>query len=125
VPVYCASRTVSVALRAERFGHRLHGHDVEVTVCVNSRRIINLDDILDALDAVLERVDHTPLWDHVPGDPILEDLACIALRGVSEILGVDMGRMSVELRIPRAKIIVFGGEGYCREEGRGGESQRA
>jgi len=124
VPVYCASRTVSVALRAERFGHKLHGHDVEVVVCLNSRRIVNLDDLVDALDSVLERIDHAPLWDHIPGDPILEDLACLTLEGVSRVLGADKGRISVELRIPRAKIIVFGGEGYCRERGRVGESQR-
>jgi len=115
VPVYCASGFASIALRAERFGYGLHGHDAEVVACVNLPRVINLDDVRDALDAVLEQVDHKPLWEVIPGDPVLEDLACHVASRIANILRVDITRVSVEVRIPRGKIIVFGGEEYCRE----------
>ena len=113
MPLYCASSAASIALRAERFGHTIHGHDVEVTLCINSTSILNLDRLSSVIGDIVSTYDHRPLWDVIPGDPLLEHMACRILEEASSLLGVEKSRMSIEVRILGAKIIVFGGEDIC------------
>jgi len=120
MPVYCASAVASVALKAERFGYRLHGHDVELTVCIDlTKPYVELD--LTALSrAVADEVakfSHAPLWERLCiEDPLIEHLAAAVLSKVIERLQkeagiyIDMSRARVEARVPEGKIIVSGAE---------------
>ncbi len=107
MPVYCASATASIALRAERFGYRVHGHDVVVRVCVEVGRIVDLVEYSRLVEDVVSRFDHRPLWEVLEiGDPLLEHLAAEALRGVVQRLGGDVDDAWCEVSVPEGTIIV-------------------
>jgi len=111
MPVYCSTAVASVALKAERFGYRLHGHDVELTVCVESPEPLDLVRVRDAVAGEAARFSHAPLWEMLCAeDPLVEDLAAAVLLGVARRLGVAPERVWVEARVPEGKIIVSGSE---------------
>ncbi|MCE4627982.1 MAG: 6-carboxytetrahydropterin synthase [Desulfurococcales archaeon] len=108
---YCASRTVSVAMRIDEWGYSLHGHDVEVEACARSHARIDIELLRRELDSVLEPVDHRPLWEAVPGAVLLEDLLSHVCRRLASRLAVGVTLESVTARIPGASITLECAEG--------------
>ncbi len=108
MPVYCSRASISVAMTARRFGYSsVHGHDVEVEVCVESRSLIDLSALSAAVERAASRFDHKPLWETLcVEDPLLEHLAsAVLLRAVGE-LGSDYAGAWAEARVPEGRIKV-------------------
>lgn len=101
---YCVRGLVSVAMRIEEWGYALHGHDVEVEACARSTGRIDIERIRRGLASVLERVDHRPLWEAIPGAALLEDLLLYVCRELSPRLGGEAVLEAVTARIPGASI---------------------
>ncbi|MEB3780089.1 MAG: hypothetical protein GSR85_07660 [Desulfurococcales archaeon] len=90
--VYCAEDVVSVAMKIERMGYGLHGHDVNVKLCVcaSKKGILDLETLKAILRDVTGSITHRPLWE-VTGkdDSLIEDLLIYVRDRVSERLNRD------------------------------------
>ncbi len=71
---YCVSKTISVAMKIERWDYGLHGHDIEVTACWSADKPVDLEYLDSILTKTLSSIDHKPLWETVGGGGIIEDL---------------------------------------------------
>ena len=112
VPVYCSWGTVSVALRAGRFGYGLHGHDVRIQVCLRTRGVVDLSLLHRLVSGAASRYTHRPLWETLcPGDPLIEHLAARILVEVSSTVdGSEVVEAWAEAEVPEGRIIVSLGE---------------
>lgn len=102
---YCVSDWVSIALKASRLGYSLHGHDVKVTLCIESDRIVDVEEVARSLRSVLDRLDYRPLWESLGReDPLVEDLL-VEIAGEAVKAGVRVS--SVSAALPRGRIIEY------------------
>ncbi len=102
---YCVEDWVSIALKASQLGYRLHGHDVRVTLCIESDRIVDVEEVASRLKSMLDRLDYRPLWESLGGeDPLIEDLL-VTIAGEAVKAGFRIS--SVSATLPRGRIIEY------------------
>lgn len=99
---YCVSRWISIALRASSLGYNVHGHDVEVELCITSSKVVDVEEVARLLDKAVEDLDYKPLHDILPGDPLIEDLLKLVYERVST---GGLTVKSVSARLPRGRVI--------------------
>lgn len=101
----CATSWVNVVLRLGSLGYPLHGHDVQVTVCVKGDRkallLYDIEALKGRLEATVRELNYADLAAALgKEEAAIEDLVeyiCAKLRGSLEA-GLDLSL--VEARIP-------------------------
>ncbi len=99
---YCVSRWISIALRASRLGYNMHGHDIEVELCIVSDEVVDVEWVARVLEGALEDLDYKPLHEALPGDPLIEDLLELVYKRVST---GGLTVQSLSARLPRGRVI--------------------
>jgi 6-pyruvoyl-tetrahydropterin synthase len=105
--VYCAQATISIALKIESMGYHLHGHDanVEVCVCADKPRAVDLVELRRALSRAASKYDHRPLWEALGlGEAVLEDL----VEALERDLERELRRGNARVSVCRARVSVPG-----------------
>ena len=105
MPVYCIEGTISVAMKVEMWGYGIHGHDVRVEACIESRDRTDLEELRRLLGKVLARYDHRPLWE-TTGGSLIEDLLLRVCNDLRALLPGGAQLRTVEGRIPSGRIIM-------------------
>lgn len=109
MPVYCVSTIISIALRAEKFDGRLHGHDVGLKACIEVVKVVDIVMLKDALRRVTSKYDHTYLEEVLGEGSLVEDLIS---RVLSEFLdeigsvGIKATKAWIKAIIPDGEIVV-------------------
>ncbi|MGC8566918.1 MAG: hypothetical protein ACP5I6_05355 [Caldisphaera sp.] len=73
----CASKQLSVAMKIEDMGYGLHGHDIDVEVCVcldYDKGLLDIEYLDNYLESLLKPLNRKPLWETVGNEGKIEDL---------------------------------------------------
>ncbi len=108
---YCVEGVISVALSAGKIGYQgIHGHDVNIRVCIETHLIIDLEALYENLNNVLKKYDHKNLDEVLGRGAIIEDLLHAILDEMRKKLNEKQflyNKVWGEARVPHGIIIVL------------------
>ena len=100
---YCARSWASIALRLPRMGYSLHGHDVEVEACIESSRVVDVEEVARSLGEAVSSVDYKPIWEALGRDEaLIEDLL---LHVLDKLQARGYKVTIIKATLPRGRVI--------------------